>query len=406
MGPKKENDFPKHMSPDFDRGGYVVRNPITGKKKRFAAEKEKEAREAAKIIGEWVDRERRARELDAGKPLIAGLVDRWITDRLPFMPWDAGTTKSIGYKLARIRRELGKRVVSRTDCLFLEDWLGFCKTADQFNDWRYVLTLLWRFAVAKKMAETNEAEKLEVRSTSKKIASNQKVRQQLDISGFRGIHDKAPAWLQIAMEQSLVTLQARTEVCNMKHTDYRNGYLFVIRDKVSGDSDMAFIKIAITEELEDIRRRSLTLDGTVSPYLVHRAPPRERREWIEGKPHWTYVNPEYLSKAFAKARDASGLYVDLKGPQRPTFHEIRGLGARVYRAAGMSESDIQALMTHSNERTTRIYLDRGAAALSDDDYHTVRAPLSVREMLGVVGRSNVLPLGYPKVENSEAEKGS
>jgi len=35
-------------------------------------------------------------------------------------------------------------------------------------------------------------------------------------------------------------------------------------------------------------------------------PNRERREWTEGKPHWTYINPEYLSKAFAKARDLSG----------------------------------------------------------------------------------------------------
>jgi hypothetical protein len=31
---------------------------------------------------------------------------------------------------------------------------------------------------------------------------------------------------------------------------------------------MAFIRIEITEELEAIRRRSLTLDGTLSPYLV------------------------------------------------------------------------------------------------------------------------------------------
>ena len=31
----------------------------------------------------------------------------------------------------------------------------------------------------------------------------------------------------------------------MRHADYRGGYLFVIRDKVSGDSDMAFIKTAV-----------------------------------------------------------------------------------------------------------------------------------------------------------------
>jgi hypothetical protein len=57
----------------------------------------------------------------------------------------------------------------------------------------------------------------------------------------------------------------------------RNGHLFVIRDKTSGDSEMAFIKIALTEQIEDTSRRSLRLDGIASPYLVHRAPDRTRR---------------------------------------------------------------------------------------------------------------------------------
>jgi hypothetical protein len=83
----------------------------------------------------------------------------------------------------------------------------------------------------------------------------------------------------------------------MQHLHYSNGHLFVIRDKTSGDSEMAFIKIALTEQIEDIRRRSLRLDGIASPYLVHRAPDRSRREWTEGKPRWMYAG--YLTKAFA-----------------------------------------------------------------------------------------------------------
>jgi integrase len=244
--------------------------------------------------------------------------------------------------------------------------------------------LLWKFAVSRKLVSACEPEKIEQRSTSKKLAMNQKVRQPLDVAGFNAIDEKSPAWLQIAMEQSLVTLQARTEICNMRHTDYRDGHLFVIRDKVSGDSDMAFIKIALTEQLEDIRRRSLKVDDIVSPYLVHRAPDR-RRQWTEGKPHWTFVNPEYLSKAFAEARDACGLYANLKPEQRPTFHEIRGLDSRLYKAQGMSEAAIQVLMTHANPRTTAIYLDGGAPALADGDYVPVSAPLSVREILGTKG---------------------
>ena len=135
-------------------------------------------------------------------------------------------------KMNRIARELGDRTVQRTDRMFLEDWLtSFCGTGDQFNKWRYALTLLWDFAVSRKIAVECEPAKIEPRSTSKKLEINRKVRQQLSVEGFKLIHDGAPGWLQIAMEQSLVTLQARSEICNMQHAHYRDGHLFVIRDK-------------------------------------------------------------------------------------------------------------------------------------------------------------------------------
>lgn len=379
---RKNNEYPAYMGPDGDRGGFIVRNPITGKRKRFTRDEEEKARKVALQLAEFVENERLARSLDVGLPTIAGLVDRWLSDQMQFKPWDEGTRQSVGYKLARIRKELGARVVARTDRLFLSDWLeSFCKKPDQFNEWRYVLVLLWKFAVAKKYVDICEPEKIEPRSTSKKLASNQKVRRQLDTEGFRAILEKAPPWLALAMEISLVTLQARKEICSMKHEHFRDGHLFVIRDKVSGDSDMAFIRIEITEELDVLRRRSLSLDNTLSPYLIHRKAERERRDWIQAKEHWTCIQPGYVSREFAKARDISGAYDDLDAPQRPTFHEIRGLGARLYRKQGMPEEAIQALMTHANRRTTLIYLERGATALADDDYHKVVAPMRLRDVL-------------------------
>ena len=385
VGRPKKNDYPLYMTPDGDRGAFLVRNPITGKRKRFADEQL--ARQAATLLAEWVDQERRLKALDAGRPTIASLVEAWLRDRAQFMPWDTRTRQEMGWKMARISRKLGERTVARTDRMFLEDWLNsFCKTADQFNKWRYALTLLWRYAVSRKLAIECEPEKVEPRSNSKKLEANRKVRKQLDVDGFKGIHAAAPAWLKLAMEQSLITLQARTEICSMRLGDYRDGYLYVIRDKVSGDSDMAFIRIKVTEELEALRRRSLTLDGTASPYLVHRKPDNRKRAVGEKKkPHWTHVAPSYLSKAFAEARDGIEPFKLMPAAQRPTFHEIRGLGARLYRASGVAEDAIQALMTHSNRRTTQIYLERGVAALTDEDYHPVTATLSARNIVGANG---------------------
>jgi integrase len=379
MARPKKNDYPAYMTADRSRGGYVVRNPLSGKRKRFRDEDM--ARRAAKLLGEWVTKQRQLEAFDTGLPTIAGLVDHWERDKLQFQPWDDGTRKNMLAKMRRIRRELGDRLIARTDRMFLEDWLAsFCRTGDQFNKWRYALILLWRFAISKKLAAECEPEKIEPRSTSKKLAINRKVRRQLDIEGFKAIHEQAEPWLQLAMEQSLITLQGRSEICNMRHSDYRDGHLFVIRDKVSGDSDMAFIKIALTDELESIRRRSLAVDSIASPFLIHRAPARRRRQWTEGKPHWTYVNPSYLGKAFAEARDKVERFAAMSARERPTFHEIRGLGARTYRAQGMPEGAIQALMTHANQRTTQIYLDRGAAALTDNDYIAVKATLRMEDL--------------------------
>lgn len=385
VGRPKTHDLPPYMTVD-GRGGYFVRNPLTQKLKRFGDEMT--AREAANLLALWVEKERQARLFDAGRPRIAGLVDAWERDRIRFEPWDEGTRKQVLIKMRRIRRELGDRAISQTDRLFLEDWLtSFCARADVFNKWRYALILLWKFAESRRLADICEPEKIEARSTSKKILTNRKVRRQLTLDDFKAIHTQAPAWLQLAMEQSLITLQARQEICNMRHADYRDGYLFVIRDKVSGDTDMAFIKIRLTAELEEIRRRSLKLDETASPFLIHRRPHRERREWMAGKPHWTYINPQYLSKAFEEARDAATdrtgrhRFASLTAPQRPTFHEIRGLGARLYRGQGVPENAIQALMTHASKRTTQIYLERGKAALTDADYLSVTAPLSARDLL-------------------------
>jgi integrase len=372
----------------FDRHGgrWIVRNPETKKTKKFTDEAA--ARRAAEAITKIVESHKRLDALHSGRPTIASLVTKWEHDKLQFMPWDDGTRTNMIAKMRRISRELGDRTIRHTDCMYLEEWLtGFCHTADAFNKWRYALVLLWKFAVSRKLADACEPDKIEVRSTSRKLKANQKVRQPLSIEEFREIHAAAEPWLQLAMELSLVTLQGRNEVCNMRHDHFRDGHLFVIREKVSGDSDAAFIKIAITAELEGLRSRALRTGTNLShlpsarPFLVHRKAARERRQWIEGKPHPTYVNPDYLTNAFQEVRDSLERFAEMHPETRPSFHEIRGLGSRIYLASGMPEAAISALMTHSNKKTTEIYLQGGATALRDDDYIAVQAPMRIGDVL-------------------------
>lgn len=383
MGRPKKNDYPPYMTQDGDRGGFVIRNPINGKKKRYAAEMEAEARRTAMLLAEFVEQRRRRILLESGLPTLAALIDRWTAERLPLMPWDTSTLATAEMRLKRIKKEKGDELVDSIDCVSIEKWISaITARADPFNKWRQMWVLLYKFAVSQKIAKTNEAEKVERRSVSKKIKSNQKTRQRLDVAGFNHIYAQAEPWLQIAMEGSLLTLQSRKEVCNFKHTDFRDGFLFVIRDKVAADSHMAFIKIRLTPELEALRGRAVKLDSIASPYLIHRKPERRQRRWMEGKPHWTYVNERYLTRAFKAARDKVERFAALPERERPTYHEIRGLGSRLYLEHGRSKRDIQELMTHSSQQTTEIYLERGPAALTDADFHEVAAPFTLRELLG------------------------
>jgi hypothetical protein len=182
-----------------------------------------------------VENRRRRALLESGLPTLALVIDRWEVERLPLMPWDTSTRQTAQMRLKRIKKERGEELVDSIDCVSIEKWIGaIAKRADPFNKWRQIWVWLYKFAVTQKLAKTNEAEKVERRSISRKIASNRKTRQQLDVEGFNDVYANSEPWLQIAMEGSLLTLQSRKEVCNFKHTDFRDGFLFVIRSSQRG----------------------------------------------------------------------------------------------------------------------------------------------------------------------------
>lgn len=377
------------MRPDGDRGGFIVENPVSRKRKRFKPGEERQARQTAEVLAQWVEVYRQKKLLDHGKPTLIHVIDRMIKEQVPHQPWDVSTRQTAIQRCNRIKRELGydrfgeERLMQEIDSLELSRWLSkTAARADPFNKWRLILVLIWGFAAQEKLVASNEAEKVMPRSTSRKIPSNRKTRRQLIVQDFTDIHDQADPLLQLAMELSLVTLQARKECCNVKHTDIRDGFLFIIRDKVAADSDMAFIKIRLTAQLEDLQARARKLDNLASPFLLHRRPERMQRRWIANKPHWTYVNEDYITRLFDEARNRVPRFAAMPARERPTFHEIRGLGSRLMKARGIAKDSIRALMTHSNAKTTEIYLELGAQALTDEHYTTVSAPFSISELLG------------------------
>lgn len=372
------------MWPDKARGGWVVSNPLNGKRKRFTAAQEAQARETARLLNEYLEKARQRALLDAGKPRLTDLVGRWIREQLHLQPWDVSTRETALMRLERIKRELGADGALLEDLTVVElgRWLArTAARADPFNKWRHVLVLLWSFAVAEGLVRFNEAEKVPRRSISRKIESNRKRRQPLDAAAFRDIHAQADPLLQLAMEISLVTTLARNELCQLRHDDFRDGWLYVVRDKTAADSDRAFIRIRITPELEAFQARARRLDDIASPYLLHRRPDRMQRRWLAGKAHWSQVTPDYLTRLFADARDRVPRFAALPERERPSLHEVRGLASRLAKARGLATDRIRALMAHADEKTTRIYLEGGRAALTEENFVKVDAPFTLAELL-------------------------
>lgn len=113
----------------------------------------------------------------------------------------------------------------------------------------------------------------------------------------------------------------------------------------------------------------------VSPFLIHYRPKARRKAQIEAKEHWTAVTPDYLSKSFRKARDAANAYDHMDFEERPTFHEIRALGAWLYEQQKFSKDYVQLLMGHATAEMTERYQDGHAP--KEIQYVEVKADLAI-----------------------------
>ena len=370
--------LPDNLHFDSFHQRYRYTNPETGERTWLSGDRTKSC-ELARKANTLLAARRAIQTAPGGKTLEYG-IDMYIENVVPHKAWDDGTRKNALFRLNAIKREIGHRYIVTIDRIFLKTWIDArSNNGDVFNKWRDRLVDLWEYFIELLWVDYNEPAAIMKRSTSKKLKENRRIRHRLELDGFWAIHDHetGPAFLQIAMELSILLLQARKEVCDIKTSDFRDGWLYIIRDKVAADSDMAFIRIQVNAQLKDIRRRAFE-DDIATEYLVHRHPTRQKATDRAVKPHWAAINPAYLTRAFKTVRDATGLWDDLAPRERPSLHEIVSLGVRTYRKAGYPKDYIQALKTHSNAKTTDIYLQ--GEELTDDHYRPVEAGLTLAEL--------------------------
>lgn len=254
------------------------------------------------------------------------------------------TTKAYKNKIIHIRNSLGQKPIDEISVLEIAEFLNQFPSVNS-NRYRSLLSLIFKYAIAQGLCENNPADKTIPRKIKKK-------RKRLTLEAYQAIYELAPNWLKNAMDIGLQTLQRREDIVSLKFSDIKKEYLYVIQNKTKKHGESAYLKIKIELPLRKILARCR--DRMLSPYLVHRRPDRfsEQNKNAKSKKHYTQVTPDYLSKSFTEIRDTLSIFKNIPVEERPTFHEIRSLGIKLYEDQGM---DAQFLAGHKRRAMTDKY---------------------------------------------------
>lgn len=284
-------------------------------------------------------------------PTVKNLLERFAKEWLKDKGYAPRTLEEIEFKLERYRLDLGERLIGQMDVLAMAEYLdNFSNNA--YTKHRGLWVQIFAFAVAKGLAERNNAELTLVKKEA------EKKRQRHTLEGLMKIvdADTTPPWLKQAIRLALASLQRREDIVTWLKTaaDMEKNTLTVSPGKTQGYDNPIHLKITMGAALREVVGECLR-SPIASPYLIHYKPRSRRREQIEAKDHWTSVTPDYLTKEFSKARDAAHAYDHVAAGERPTFHEIRALGAWLYEQQNFPQEYIQALLGHADEKMTRHY---------------------------------------------------
>jgi hypothetical protein len=162
-------------------------------------------------------------------------------------------------------------------------------------------------------------------------------REDLAITQFRRGRDWEPAWMAYQLGDA-------HPIHPYPHV--HDDALWVVQQKTGAlvqiplALQMEALGVSVGEAIERCRTRIATR------HLLHHSIP------FGNAPLGSPIHKDTISRGFAAARDAAGLEWPGKAP--PTFHEIRSLAERLYRAQGV---DTQALLGHRHARMTEVYAD-------------------------------------------------
>lgn len=330
-------DLPPNLYP-ASRGGWKYINPVDKVPTYWPASASKAeaiaaALELNTVLGQM---SLAARVLGKGMTFKALFENHWAAICL-YRKWKPITEKHYRGMMKNVIAELPGTLDS-LELLRVSEFID-SHPANMANRYRTMLIILFRWARGKGFMHIENLAELSLR------APIEVQRERLTLDQFMAIYKCANTVTQRAMRLGLQTLQRRADLVAMRWSDIDNDTLKVRQSKTG-----APLKITIGAPLQ--RVLSDCRDDVVSPFVIHQ-PSTAHANRVGGG-----LKPESLSRGFMRARALTGLFDDMPESARPTFHEIRALGADLYRMAGVDEKEIQALLGHSDIEMTRVYLSR------------------------------------------------
>ncbi|MNV03103.1 Phage integrase family protein [compost metagenome] len=350
----KNRDLPANLYPNGKYWQY--KNPITGKKTSInkpMAEAIKLANAAnAKLLPLLADDGSLLSMITGDAvPKFSGCLERFEKEWLTTKTYAASTLKEIKFKLARYREDLGDLMMGQLDVLTVAEYLDSFEN-NAYTKHRGLLVQVFAFAVAKGLCERNSAELTLVKKEA------EKKRQRHTVEGLNTILDYVgtPIWLKRAIRLGLLSLQRREDIVVWPKSavDLEQNTIKVSPGKTQNYGKPVHLEIVMGQALREVVLECMK-SPVVCPYLIHYSPKARKRSQLDAKLHWNAVTADYLTKSFAQARDDSRAYDDIPAGERPTFHEIRALGAWLYEQQGFEQEYIQGLIGHADVKMTEHY---------------------------------------------------
>ena len=374
MAPRKRNNNNRDLPPYlYFESGKGYRLTLTNGTRKVISKNRTEAI----IIANEYNRLKRASILDVilsgdskSSPLAEhcdAIIERMITDKAPgkslLSTWKNDITRVKNYF-----NMPGNQIDLGTVTDYMEKFHGTASN-NVYNRKLGFLELI--FDYAKDIGEMKEnPAKLKI-----KRPKEAKKRKALDVKSFILIREAAPLWLKTAMDLTLQTTHAVLEISRIEYKinkaeQGRCGCIWypepksVVDDTIYGElaihrqkthkSEASHVVIPIGQTIKDIIDTSR--DNITSPYVVHKLPKTSSNPMSKEVKHITQIVSHNISREFSNVRDKLELFSNLSKDERPTYHEIRGMAARLIESQGVSP---QERMGHSDSKSTKIYTSFG-----------------------------------------------